>query len=89
MHGEIPSNGNWKPDTILIKCKRLKLEVVVDERSVSTTTSIPLPEDLPSVEEALQMFADALQIPRFSGKIYYFLPRVWLKPEGIEGRPVR
>ena len=46
-----------------IKCRRLEIEVVVEKKNfVPTTTSIlPLPEDLLSVEEALQMLAGALK----------------------------
>ena len=39
-----------KPDAVMIKCKRLKLEVVV-ARGYTTTTSIVMPKELPSVEE--------------------------------------
>jgi aspartate aminotransferase-like enzyme len=39
------------------KIRRLGLEVVEQDRSVCTTTSIPLPKELPSVEEALKMLA--------------------------------
>jgi len=49
-----------KPDAILIKCRRLKLEVVV-ARGYTTTTSIKMPKELPSVEEALKMLAGALR----------------------------
>jgi DNA repair ATPase RecN len=46
-----------------IKCRRLDIEVeVAKKKSVPTTTSIiPLPEELPSVEEALKMLAGALK----------------------------
>ena len=41
-----------KPDAVIIKCKRLKLEVVV-AKGYTTTTSISMPEELPSVEESI------------------------------------
>jgi len=37
------------------KIRRLGLEVVEQERSVCTTTSIVMPKDLPSVEEEKQL----------------------------------
>jgi hypothetical protein len=45
-----------KPDAVIIKCKRLKLEVVVAKpyTPTTTTTSLVLPEELPSVEEQLK-----------------------------------
>jgi hypothetical protein len=49
-----------QPDAIMIKCRRLKLEVVV-ARGYTTTTSIKMPKELPSVEEALKMLAGALR----------------------------
>ena len=40
------------------KCERMKLEVVVPVcRKKTTTTSLVLPAELPSVEEALKLFA--------------------------------
>ena len=38
------------------KIRRLRLEVVEQNHSVCTTTSIVMPEELPSVEEALSYF---------------------------------
>jgi len=49
-----------QPDAIVMKCKRLKLEVVVG-KGFTTTTSIAMPKELPSVEEALLMLAGALK----------------------------
>jgi hypothetical protein len=45
---------------VLKKADRLGLEVVV-AKGYRTTTSIPLPRDLPSVEEALRVLAGALK----------------------------
>jgi hypothetical protein len=47
-------------DAITIKCKRLGLEVVV-AKCYSTTTSLKVPKELPSVEEALLKLAGALE----------------------------
>ena len=49
-------------DAVLKKCLRLELEVV-GCRSLKTTTSIPMPKDLLSVEKALRMLAGLLEIP--------------------------
>ena len=43
------------------KIRPLRLEVVEQHRSVCTTTSIVVPAELPSVEEALGMLAGALK----------------------------
>ena len=48
-----------RPDAVMIKCKRLKIEVVV-AKGYTTTTSIVVPKELPSVEEALGKLAGAL-----------------------------
>jgi hypothetical protein len=56
----IAVNLGRQPDAIVMKCKRLKLEVVVG-RGYTTTTSIALPKELPCVEEALLMLAGALK----------------------------
>jgi hypothetical protein len=51
------------PDAVMKKCERLGLEVVDVNPRISTTTSkLPLPKDLPSVEEALKMLAGALKM---------------------------
>lgn len=42
------------------KAKRLGLKVVVSKRRQKTTTSLHLPKELPSVEEALKILAGAL-----------------------------
>jgi hypothetical protein len=44
------------------KAKRIGLEVVVSKPTQKTTTSIQLPKELPSVEEALKILAGALNI---------------------------
>jgi len=41
------------------KCKRLGLEVVGQKRGKKTTTSLKIPKELPSVEEALKILAAA------------------------------
>jgi hypothetical protein len=46
---------------VLKKCERLGLEVD-DTKSLKTSTSIPMPKDLPSIEEALKRLAGALQV---------------------------
>jgi hypothetical protein len=47
-------------DAVLKKAERLGLEVV-GAKGYTTTTSIQMPKDLPSVEEALRMLAGALK----------------------------
>lgn len=47
--------------TVEKKCDRLGLEVVGVVATIKTTTSIPIPKELPSVEEALGMLAGALR----------------------------
>lgn len=49
-----------KSDAVSIKCQRLGLEVVV-AKGFTTTTSISIPKELLSVEEALLMLAGALK----------------------------
>jgi hypothetical protein len=58
-----------KPDeAVRQKIRRLGLEVVEQQRSVCSTTSrLVLPEELPSVEEALKMLAAALKAACTSG----------------------
>jgi hypothetical protein len=53
-------------DAILKKANRLGLEVI-GAKGHATTTSIPLPKDLPSVEEALIILAGALKAACDSG----------------------
>lgn len=45
------------------KCRRLGLEVVVNRpgKTVTTTSELVIPKDLPSVQEALQILAAALK----------------------------
>ena len=47
---------------VLKKCERLGLEVDDTKRPFQTSTSIPMPKDLPSIEEALRKLAGALQV---------------------------
>ena len=47
---------------VLKKCERLGLEVDDTKRPFQTSTSIPMPKDLPSIEEALKKLAGALQV---------------------------
>jgi len=49
-----------RKEAVLMKCKRFGLKVVVTN-GYSTTTSITLPVELPSPEEALKMLAGALK----------------------------
>ena len=58
-----------KPDeAVRQKIRRLGLDVVEQQRSVCSTTSrLVLPEELPSVEEALKMLAAALKAACTSG----------------------
>jgi hypothetical protein len=46
---------------VLKKCERLGLEVD-DTKRLRTSTSIPMPKDLPSIEEALKRLAGALEV---------------------------
>ena len=46
---------------VLKKCERLGLEVD-DTKRLKTSTSIPMPKDLHSIEEALKKLAGALQV---------------------------
>jgi len=48
-------------EAIREKCKRLGLKVVIQRHSAKTTTSIPIPMELPSAEEALKILAGALK----------------------------
>jgi hypothetical protein len=47
-------------DAVYLKCRRLSLLVEEDAKGY-TTSSLKLPKDLPSVEEALRILAGALQ----------------------------
>jgi len=47
-------------DAIQLKCRRLGLSVEEDAKGY-TTSSLPLPKELPSVEEALKILAGALK----------------------------
>jgi hypothetical protein len=53
-------------EAVAMKCRRLGLEVVVT-RGYSTTTSLAVPKELPSVEEALGILAGALRQSRKAG----------------------
>jgi hypothetical protein len=48
---------------IMVKCNRLGLDV----KAKNTSLSLPLPEELPSAEEALKILAGALQTARIPG----------------------
>jgi len=48
-------------DAVAMKASRLGLEVVVAELQGSTTTSVQLPAELPTPEEALRILAGALK----------------------------
>ncbi len=50
-------------DAVKKKCKRLSLEVV-GAKGYRTTTSLKLPKELPSVEEALKILAGTLETLR-------------------------
>ena len=56
-------------DCVRMKIARLELEVVVQESAESrtTTSSLILPEELPSVEESLRILAGALEASCKSG----------------------
>jgi hypothetical protein len=48
---------------IMVKCNRLGLDV----KAKNTSLSLPLPDDLPSAEDALKILAGALQTARIPG----------------------
>jgi hypothetical protein len=54
------------PEAIRKKMERLGLEVV-DHRGLRTTTSLKIPEELPTVEETLKMLASALHAAMLPG----------------------
>jgi maleate cis-trans isomerase len=54
------------PEAIRKKIERLGLEVV-DHRGLRTTTSLEIPEELPTVEETLKMLASALNAAMLPG----------------------
>jgi hypothetical protein len=55
-------DGQYTKDAIYKKMDRLGLEVVDEEKkNISTTTSLELPEELPSVEETLLKLSAALK----------------------------
>ena len=54
-------DGQYTKDAIYKKIERLGLEVVDEEKkNLSTTTSLQLPAELPSVEETLKLLSAAL-----------------------------
>jgi hypothetical protein len=53
-------------NAVYLKCRRLGLQVEEDVRGYSTS-SLKLPKDLPSVEEALRILAGALQAATEAG----------------------
>jgi len=54
-------------DAVYVKCRRLGLVVEEEGAKVLTSSSIRLPEELPSVEEALKILAGALQAASQAG----------------------
>ena len=55
-------DGQYTKDAIYKKIERLGLEVVDEEKkNISTTTSLELPQELPSVEETLIKLSAALK----------------------------
>ena len=69
LHSLVEHKQSWEviaaqlkrtPDAVKKKCKRLSLEVV-GAKGYRTTTSLKLPKELPSVEEALKILAAALK----------------------------
>jgi hypothetical protein len=62
---------NKKPDTIYVKCVRLGLK-----KKLATSSGIPLPKDLPSVEETLKKLAAALEIACIPGLDRYEVQRL-------------
>jgi len=55
------------PEAIRKKIERLGLEVVDQKKNSRTTTSLKIPEELPTVEETLKMLAGALQAAMLPG----------------------
>jgi hypothetical protein len=56
-------DGQYTKDAIYKKMERLGLEVVDEEKkNISTTTSLELPAELPSVEETLLKLSAALKL---------------------------
>jgi maleate cis-trans isomerase len=53
----IAAKLNKKPDTIYVKCTRMGLT----QKPQTTPSNIPLPKELPSVEETLKKVAQALE----------------------------
>jgi hypothetical protein len=56
---EIASELQKTPGAIIVKCQRMGLQL---QTKGYVDTSIPLPKELPSVEEALKILAGALKI---------------------------
>lgn len=57
----IAAELNRKVDAVKIKAKRLGLEVVVAPPLPSTTTTDDLPDELPSIQEVLEVLAKVLK----------------------------
>jgi hypothetical protein len=57
----IAAELNRKVDAVKIKAKRLGLEVVVTPPLPSTTTTDNLPDELPSIQEVLEVLAKVLK----------------------------
>jgi hypothetical protein len=54
-------------DAVYVKCRRLGLVVEEEGAKGRTTSSIRLPKELPSIEEALKILAGALQAASQAG----------------------
>ncbi len=65
--GVIAKSMKRSSDAIVKKCERLGLEVVDANPRISTTTSLKIPKELPSVEQALKMLAGALKMACMPG----------------------
>jgi hypothetical protein len=63
----IAEKMNRRHEAVMMKCRPLGLEVVVNNCSVATTTSIHLPKELPSIEEALGILTGALKAATEAG----------------------
>lgn len=73
-----------QPGAVLMKCQRLGLEIK-NNSSTFDALPLPLPEELPSVEEALIMLAGALKAAAAPGLSKADVHRLqviatWLKP---------
>jgi hypothetical protein len=60
---EIAQKFGKNSSAILVKCNRLGLDI----KAKNTSLSLPLPDELPTAEEALKILAGALQTARIPG----------------------